>query len=265
MIKLQKIIKYLAIFFAASIICSIISGVMVLFYSMISNNKDLIDGRPAQALRQDIKYLDIEVKGVNIVFKEGNEFTFETTNENIKYQQNEEKLTIEEKKHNWFGKKDNNNLIIYIPYNYTFETIELEAGAGTINIGRLSANRLDLELGAGKVEITNLIVNNNTSIDSGAGTLTINNSLLNNLELDMGVGNVIVTSELKGVNEISAGVGKLELNLLGNDYKIKVDKGIGTTTISGNAISDNTYYGTGNNLIKIDGGIGKIEINYHEN
>ena len=66
----------------------------------------------------------------------------------------------------------------------------------------------------------------------------------------------------KTVGKIDTGVGNLNLNLIGKDYKIKVNKGLGVTKINGNEVSDNQVLGNGNVFVFVDGGIGKIDINY---
>ena len=73
-----------------------------------------------------------------------------------------------------------------------------------------------------------------------------------------------LTSKIIGDSEIDAGVGELNLNLIGslNDYKIKLDKGIGSASINSEKMRSETYYGTGSNLIDIDGGVGSINIDF---
>ena len=50
-----------------------------------------------------------------------------------------------------------------------------------------------------------------------------------------------------------------------NDYNISLDKGIGSATLAGNSMDDNTQYGTGSNKIDIDGGVGSISIDFKKN
>ena len=51
-------------------------------------------------------------------------------------------------------------------------------------------------------------------------------------------------------------------DLLGDDYKIKIDKGIGSATVNNEKVVDSSYYGSGRNIIDIDGGVGNIEVSY---
>ena len=151
-----------------------------------------------------------------------------------------------------------------MPIDYKFFKVSMNNGAGKVDLESINTKRLYLDLGAGKVTINNLEVGEEARIDTGAGKTVINNATINDLNLNLGVGTVTLNSKLTGNNEIDAGLGSLEINLLGNsnDYKIKVDKGIGSCKIDGNSISDNTFYGDGENIIIIDGGVGNINVNY---
>ena len=66
--------------------------------------------------------------------------------------------------------------------------------------------------------------------------------------------------------KINAGIGSLELNILGNKkiYTIKADKGIGSIKIDGKEVADDVTYGDGENTIKIDGGIGSINVDFED-
>lgn len=75
-----------------------------------------------------------------------------------------------------------------------------------------------------------------------------------------------MTSAIKGNSKINAGIGSLELNVLGskNDYVIKANKGIGNILIDGLNVSDNYTYGNGEDTLNIEGGIGSINVNFIE-
>ena len=73
---------------------------------------------------------------------------------------------------------------------------------------------------------------------------------------------ILVQAKLILVGKIDTGVGNLNLNLIGKDYKIEVDKGLGIAKINGNEVSDGQVLGNGNVFVFVDGGIGTIDINY---
>ena len=52
----------------------------------------------------------------------------------------------------------------------------------------------------------------------------------------------------------------LSLNLIGNNYTFKVNKGIGKVLIDNKEVSDNEVLGMGSNTIKLNGGIGDTTV-----
>ena len=84
--------------------------------------------------------------------------------------------------------------------------------------------------------------------------------------MDTGIGEVNVISKITGRSKIDAGVGNLNLYLLGNenDYKLNINKGIGNILINGDSVGDKQIIGNGISVIDVDGGIGKISINYKQ-
>ena len=291
----QKIIKYFAIAFAIFLIVSIISLILFGVYALsgvlglkdnskidISGNMQTVDfgsvtsgdnnsgnsiNNSEQTVNiEDITSLDIEVKYTNLIIRNGDTFRYETNNDNIVYRQsNNNTLKIEEK-HSWTLGNTQSDLVIYIPENFNLNKINIEAGAGKVEIENLNAESLDLELGAGEASISNLNVTSRCKLEGGAGRLNVLNGNLNNLDLDMGMGEVNINALITGNSDIDAGIGTLNLNLQGSkaDYRIRLDKGIGNIRINGENISNGSTYGEGANLIKIDDGIGNINITVNE-
>lgn len=272
MTSLQKVIKYLAIAFAFFIIVSIISvilsfvfGVATFFRFKDSISSSIGEMTSTKFEDKDIEKINIDIAYTNLELKSGENFAIETNNEKIKCKQQGKTLKIEEDSYNWF--KMNNNagsLIIYIPDDTEMDEVRIQTGAGKITIESLIANNLRLELGAGETQIENLYVSNKCNIDGGAGSVKISSGEINNLDLDMGVGEVNITSKLTGKNKIDAGIGNLNINLEDEkeNYKIDVDKGVGNIKIDGKNASSEEAYGDGKNTIKVDGGIGNINIKF---
>lgn len=152
---------------------------------------------------------------------------------------------------------------ITIPRDWTeLETLRLNAGAGRVEIRDVTVQNLELELGAGKTEISNLVVAERAKVKGGAGYLAVRESAIRDLDLDMGVGKVELGVKLTGNNQIDAGVGKLDLNLRGTseDYRVKVEKGLGSVNLNGKKMADDETWGDGKTTIDVDGGVGAIEI-----
>lgn len=269
MIKTQRIIKYCAIVFALYLIFNIIFGILYGVMSIdniFSSDDNVGDLNNVDIdISNNVKYLDIDVSNVSIDIKNGESFKIETDNNKVDITSNNDKIIIRENS-SWLFSNENKNVVIYIPKDLIFQNVNIENGAGKVSIEELNSKKLYLDLGAGKVTINNINISLETEIDSGAGEFIINNGTLTNLDLDMGVGKVYIKSLINGDSEIDAGVGETVLDLIGtiNNYKIRIDKGIGDTSINGNKISDSKYHGNGNNVIDIDGGIGKFTVNFVE-
>lgn len=268
----QKVIKYIAIAFAIFLVITIISSILSGIYglaSAIGLKKDeeisIASMNTIDFENSDAAILEIDVKYTNLTIQTGEFLLAKTNNSDINCKQNNNKIQVKEKNGNWFSKNDDEELVVYIPEGLEFENVKINAGAGRINIESLNSKKLSLQLGAGETKIKSLIVKEECEIEGGAGKISIQSGEINNLDLDMGVGETKVTAELTGESKINAGIGKLDINVQANEenYKIKAEKGIGSIKINGNEISNNEVYGYGENYIKIDGGIGSIDINFN--
>lgn len=177
---------------------------------------------------EEIFSIDVEVAGCKLIIQKGKQFKIETNNKYVDYNVKNGKLKVEEKKH--FINDSDYEVVISIPYD--LDELSIESGAGIVEINGIFVNDLDFDLGAGKTIINNLVVSKNGDIESGAGEVEINNSTITNLDLDMGVGRVYINSMLLGNNKIEAGIGELELNIIGDgDNSVKIAGGIGNIKV----------------------------------
>lgn len=268
----QKIIKNLAIalgIFLTIFIISMIIGGIYLITSVFSTKSNNSIDKEINTLwmqnNENVISLDIDIKFSNLTIKNGDKFLVESNNKNIKYKYNNSSLEVEEIKYNLFNNSDVGEVIITIPSNIRLDSVDIDNGAGSLNIESINANKFNLDLGAGVTVIDNIIVDS-ADIDSGAGKFIIKFGKINNLDFDMGAGTAEITSIITGNNEINSGVGNLKLNLIDNieNYKIKINKGIGKVEIDNKEVSDNKIVGTGLNFINISGGIGTIAVNFME-
>lgn len=269
MTSVQRIIKYCAMALAFSIIIGIavtlISGVSYLFGIFDTDSKKLKDGKEIE-ITKAITNIEIDLKSTNLIIERDKKLYAATNNDKISYKIHNNTLIITEKNNKLFNNEPDTELVIYLPENHILDELSLDSGAGSVELFDITVKELDLDLGAGTVDLDFVDVILESSIDGGAGKLTINNSTINNLELDMGVGTLELESKLTGQNEISCGVGTTIINLTGtaSDYQINIDKGLGATTVAGNAVKDGETIGDGKNILEIDGGIGSITVDFIE-
>lgn len=264
MTEWQKIIKYLAIAFAFSLIIGIFTGIISLIFGIsgifYSNDEDMKD-LDVRTFEYQSEYLEIDIAWTNLNIISGNNFKIETNNKYIRCKESGNKVIISEKR-GFIKNKGKYDLTITIPEGFRFNEVDIDAGAGIVDIDTLYTRDLDLDLGAGNVIINYLDVSNEASIDGGAGKIHIKGGTINNLDFDIGAGNAIINSDLTNNSDIDSGVGKLELNLMQSEdnYTFKLEKGIGSISLNNTEIKNGSVIGTGRNRIDIDGGIGSIEI-----
>ena len=272
----QKIIKYIALGFAAFLIVTIVSAILSGSYALLSafglihTEKNIVtnDFKIISNEVKEISALKVELAFTNLEIRTGDSFKVETNNSKITFINNNGSVKIKEENRNWLNNnKYTSDLIIYIPEDMIdLDETKIETGAGKINIEKLNTQSLYLELGAGDVYIENLSVAKETKIDGGVGKTEIKSCKMHNLKANLGMGEFVFNGKLTGKNEIDSGVGAINIYLIDNkeNYTIEVSKGLGNVTLDGQKLEMDRVYGTGENYLDIDGGIGEIEIDFRE-
>lgn len=268
--EFQKIIKYVAIAFGiylAITIISIIVGVIGAIFTGIYGVQMITEQTSIERMDEELVFsefskLEVEIFATNLNIKtEGQEFKVETFQvpETTKIENKDGKLIIKDSKK--FTYKNESSITIYIPENTKLEKINLDIGAGRVNIEKLDVKDANFDFGAGSVEIKNM-KSEKTDIECGAGQVKIADSELTNTDLDAGVGKLEFTGYIKGNSQVNCGIGEVILNLEGGKdlYTIRAEKGIGDIKINDESVSNESTTGTGENRISVEGGIGNIKI-----
>lgn len=260
---IKYIAMIFAIYLAISIIAAVIFGMANIANIFSSDDGILENMEKTSVVEKNITKIEIDIAASNLIIKEGEELAVETNNSYIQTKETNNKLTVSEKKHSSWNKGES-QLILYLPSALELEEIDIETGAGKITADTLKGQIIKLDLGAGEVTIDNIIASQKIEIDGGAGKIEIKDGSLNNLDLDMDVGKVTINANITGNSEIDAGVGELNINVLApkEEYTWKVEKGIGTIKIDNETISTKGRYGTGTNRLEIEGGVGNINITF---
>lgn len=272
----QKVIKYIATAFAVFLIITIISAILSGGYALLNafglihtnNNIVTEDLKVISNEVKEISTLKLDLSFTNLEIKTGDNFKVETNNSKITFTNNNGSVKIKEENNNWLTNNNRvSNLIIYLPEDMiSLDETKIETGAGNINIERLNTQSLYLELGAGDVKIENLTVTEEAKIDGGVGRTELKSCKINSLKANLGMGEFVFNGILTGKSEIDSGVGAINIDLIDNkkNYKIDVSKGLGNVTLDGQKLEMDKVYGTGENYLDIDGGIGEIKINFKE-
>lgn len=268
----QKVIKYLAIAFAIFLTVTIIGGILsaVGLIGGIFTGEDITGDMQTYSVNADIQNLDIVINAADIHIKEGDAFSVESNLKDLKVNEKNGSLTIKdttEMKVHLFGSTNSDAVLtIYVPVGTIFDHVNLTTGAGRLTVDHLSAETLDFELGAGEVTIGSLVATSSADIEGGAGKITISGGKIRNLDLEMGVGQFNLTSALVGNCQLDAGVGETNITLLGekDDYELELEKGLGSISVDGKKVSNNSNTGNGSNKVEIHGGVGAINVDFKE-
>lgn len=263
----QKTIKIFAICLAIFIIINIIGGILS-FLAIITGvhfSNDTVKTETFSETYTNIESINISSVSSNIVIKSGNEFMVEANNirNSFSSKVRNGELQIREEKNWFFSNNISGEIIIYVPIEIALDELKIDSGAGKIEIENVKADEFSLDQGAGIVTIGNSKFNK-TDIDGGAGEIRIKNSILNNLKMNAGIGKIDVEAEITGNSKIDCGIGEMRITLLGDeqDYNIKAEKGIGNIHINRKIQENDITYGNGKNKLKLEGGMGNINIDF---
>ena len=267
MTELQKVIKYLAIGLAALLIVSIVGGALsvVGLIAGLFDRESAVEDFRSYSVTGDIHSLDIEIGAADLCFVEGDAFSVESNLKHLRVDVENGVLEIAESA--WkkaFATYYNPTLTVYVPTGTVFREISITTGAGRLTAEELSAEILDLELGAGEVSFGSLTAPASAEIEGGAGRVTIADGVLSNLNMQMGVGQLEMTSALRGSCKLVLGVGESRINLIGDrdDYRLMLEKGLGSISVDGNSMIGGGTVGEGACNVRISGGVGAIDVTF---
>lgn len=268
----QKIIKYLAIAFALFLVISIFSIIFGLSREIISSiNSDKKDSKLLEEYTtisnnvNNIESFKIDISNDDIEIKEGEKFEVKTNDPDVKFYHENSKVKIKtDKTFSWhLSNSSRGTIIIYLPNESNISELDLNLGAGKIDIDKIFVEILLMDLGAGTMTAKEINVYEKATINGGAGNINIYSGTINNLNLKLGAGNASIQSDLTGSNTLTTGVGKLNLGLSRSkdNYRFDINKGLGNIILNDFDVSEDTLIGDGETKIKISGAIGNIIIN----
>lgn len=274
----QQIIKVLAIIFAIFLIVNIFGWIIFGLSTFVGINMlgDNISREKyntiefSQVYQENVENIKVETAISKLTIKIGDELKVEGTKLPSKFSSKVRGNTLtvkEEGSKGLFHQDVTSELIITVPSELTLEKLEVDAGIGNNTIEDIVVENLELTCGVGVMKINNLTSLSKTKITGGAGRVVIEDSKLKTLDLEAGVGEMIVSADVTGNSKVECGVGRLEVNLLRpqEDYSIKTQTGLGKMDINGKRCRDDEVYGTGTEKLKVEGGIGAVEITTLDN
>ena len=189
-------------------------------------------------------------------------FEVKTNDPDVKFYHENSKVKIKtDKTFSWhLSNSSRGTIIIYLPNEFNISELDLNLGAGKIDIDKIFVETLLMDLGAGTMTAKEINVYEKATINGGAGNINIYSGTINNLNLKLGAGNASIQSDLTGSNTLTTGVGKLNLGLSRSkdNYKFDISKGLGNIILNDFDVSEDILIGDGETKIKISGAVGNI-------
>lgn len=229
----------------------------------------------------EITSIKIDLNIGNVKIKRGDAFAIDAKNMNKKtfnsYVDNNV-WTIKDDEHNGFkvfghaipyfntDDYDAYNVIIYIPDNFAPENLEIEIGAGRVELCDLETDNVDLEMGAGELVANKLLVKNESNLEVGAGKIAIKELTARDVALDCGVGDIDINGDIRGDSSANCGMGNISIKLKEpeNRYDFSLSCGLGNININGDNYSftsDSNIFGRDAEYeFDIECGVGNVEI-----
>lgn len=160
----------------------------------------------------------MDIGGAEVTVKKSDDGKFFAESEGINMAWNikDDEIIVrtERRRFFWNNKNSAGKITIYIPKDYEFKDIEIDCGAGVIQIENIKADSIDVDLGAGEI-VAEDIDTKELSIDCGAGSIEVSGSVKGNAEIDCSMGEVDleVNQEEKYYNyEIDCSMGEVNIN-----------------------------------------------------
>ncbi|NLZ66044.1 MAG: DUF4097 domain-containing protein [Clostridiaceae bacterium] len=265
----HNIVKYAAIALAVLLIIGVISGIMHMVYRFVPGSASSVtDEYKTYVIKNEMGVLEIDIHAANLEVRTATDsnITVESNYKDLTVKENNSTLLIKDKKAFNFNAMGKIMIKLYIPENKFWNKVDIRTGAGKTDVENLQARFINMKFGAGKAILQNMSASDSASIETGAGQLTIKNSSFCNLDLNMGVGQFEFSGTLTGRNELKMGVGSSHINLTGslNDYRLKIEKGIGDIYVDNEKVKNDAQLGQGDTDIFFEGGVGSVKIDFSE-
>lgn len=133
-------------------------------------------------------------------------------------------------------------ITLYIPKDYSFDSVEISFGAGLLESGSLVTEKAEVEVGAGQITLDSLRASK-CSIEVGAGNIEISDMNVNKLEAEVGVGQLTAEGSILEKADIECAMGNVELVLNGSeeDFDYNLQAAMGNINIGGASYSGVGY------------------------
>lgn len=228
------------------------------------------------ALGTDITNLDIEVGGCEFRFAESEDNSFYLTAHGMgKIQFYVEEGTLYIKSTHRMGNVSDllkaikgHKIILYVPSDYHFEGVDIEMGAGLLEVNGIMTEDIHLEVGAGSIEV-DFLQAKQCNVEVGMGEIVVNDMQIGDvLDTEVGMGSLIMEGTVQGDLTADCSMGAIQMEIAGNenDFNYEIGAAMGTVSIGREEYSglshEKTIDNAADKTISVDCAMGAVEITF---
>ena len=162
-----------------------------------------------------------------------------------------------------------NVITLIIPAGTSMDEVDIEVGAGVMEIVSLKAKEIDALIGAGELRIDQAQIQD-FSAEVGAGRVEAYNMDVEEASLTLSMGECIYEGAISGNLDIECDMGNMEIFLSGHedDYNYEIECGAGNVEIGGESyaalVSERHINNGCHRDIEVECNMGNIEIQFKE-
>lgn len=162
-----------------------------------------------------------------------------------------------------------NVITLVIPAGMGLDKVDIEVGAGVMEIVSLMAKEIDASIGAGELLIDHAQIKE-LSAEIGAGVLEARDMDVENASLTLSMGECIYEGELSGNLDLECDMGNMFININGHekDFNYEIECGAGIISIGGASyagLASERHINNGSSKdIEVECNMGNIGIEFKE-
>ena len=241
--------------------------------SIFDNDFEVFHGEYEDAFAAaGISKLDVEAGGCSLTVKESEDDSFHVEAEGTnKFQcyQKDNTLHIKGTMKTLVGNNITaGEIVLAVPAGHTFEKVNMEVGAGFVQLSELNADKFDLEVGAGQI-VAESLIGGDVILAVGVGECIVKDMKADKLDAEVNMGNLDVKGTANEKIMLECAMGNITMTVDGavSEYDYNVECGMGNVTIGDKSFSGASDGSVNNGAArKIDAecAMGNIEIFFTE-
>ncbi len=189
-----------------------------------------------------VKELNLELGGCEFVLEESGDdgfyFEYNGTGKSQAYEKDNALYVKVLNTVEWTANNNGGTVILYVPEKMTLNEVEVNLGAGEMELDGLKAEQMEFALGAGQIHAKGLQANT-LEVSVGAGDIELEKAVLKNVDVQVGAGNFRLDGEVSGNVSAECAMGNITLKLAGSetDFNYDIECVTGNIAIGGDEYS----------------------------